>query len=120
MFNESIARFCDKTKGEIAQNPKMMASRIKKELNTYTDWILEIFEKLNFTALRNFVPSKSNKNKSNNNHYLILKDMKKIIYVLLFSFASALAISGCTEEQVTPSNESGENGGGSGSTDKGY
>jgi hypothetical protein len=36
--------------------------------------------------------------------------MKKIIYVLLFSFVAAMSFSSCTEEEVTPSTEL--NGGG--------
>jgi len=37
--------------------------------------------------------------------------MKKIIYILLFSFATALSFTSCTEEEVAPSTEL-ENGGG--------
>jgi hypothetical protein len=33
--------------------------------------------------------------------------MKKIIFTLLVAFASALTISGCTEEEVAPSTENG-------------
>jgi hypothetical protein len=36
--------------------------------------------------------------------------MKKFFYTLLIAFASTLALSSCTEEEVTPSTE---NGGGS-------
>jgi hypothetical protein len=36
--------------------------------------------------------------------------MKKIIYILLFSFVASLSITACTEEEVTPSTEL--NGGG--------
>lgn len=42
--------------------------------------------------------------------------MKKLIYILLFTFVSGLAFSACTEEEVTPSTEL-DNGSGSGSTD---
>jgi len=40
-----------------------------------------------------------------------LNTMKKIIYILLFSFVASAAITSCTEEEVTPSTEF--NGGGS-------
>lgn len=42
--------------------------------------------------------------------------MKKLIYILLFALASGMTITSCTEEEVAPV----ENGGGSGSTDKGF
>lgn len=42
--------------------------------------------------------------------------MKKLIYVLLFSFVSAIAFSACTEEEVAPATEL-DNGSGSGSAD---
>jgi hypothetical protein len=44
--------------------------------------------------------------------------MKKIIYILLFAFVSALTVTSCTEEEVAPSSES--NGGGNGSADGGF
>lgn len=37
--------------------------------------------------------------------------MKKIIYILLFAFATSMSFTACTEEEVTPSTEL--NGGGS-------
>ena len=42
--------------------------------------------------------------------------MKKIIYILLFSFVASLSITACTEEEVTPSTE--YNGGGNASDPK--
>ena len=36
--------------------------------------------------------------------------MKKLIYILLFAFVSAMSFTACTEEEVTPSTEL--NGGG--------
>ena len=33
--------------------------------------------------------------------------MKKVIYTLLFAFASALTFTACTEEEVAPSTENG-------------
>lgn len=41
--------------------------------------------------------------------------MKKLIYVTLVTLASMVAISSCTEEEVTPTAEA-DNGGGSTST----
>lgn len=41
--------------------------------------------------------------------------MKRIIYISLIAFVSALTISSCTEEEVTPQTEL--NGGGNGSAD---
>lgn len=38
--------------------------------------------------------------------------MKKIIYILLFAFVSAMSFTACTEEEVVPSTEL--NGGGAG------
>jgi hypothetical protein len=38
--------------------------------------------------------------------------MKKIIYFILFAITSSLAITACTEEDVTPSNEETNTGGG--------
>jgi hypothetical protein len=45
--------------------------------------------------------------------------MKKIIYILLFAFVSALTVTSCTEEEVAPSSET-SSGGGNGSVDKGF
>lgn len=42
--------------------------------------------------------------------------MKKFIYILLLTLVSALTITSCTEEEVTPSVEL--NGGGAGSDPK--
>jgi len=36
--------------------------------------------------------------------------MKRIIYIILFAFVTALSISACTEEEIKPTNEL--NGGG--------
>jgi len=36
--------------------------------------------------------------------------MKKVIYILLFAFATAMTVTACTEEEVNPSTEL--NGGG--------
>lgn len=36
--------------------------------------------------------------------------MKKLIYVLLFGLASSLAMTSCTEEEVTPKQENGGGG----------
>lgn len=41
--------------------------------------------------------------------------MKKLIYILLFASVTALSFTSCTEEEITPSTELGENGGGTGS-----
>ncbi len=41
--------------------------------------------------------------------------MKKFIYILLFTFATSIAFTACTEEEVTPSTEF--NGGGVGDKD---
>jgi hypothetical protein len=38
--------------------------------------------------------------------------MKKIVYILLFAFVTALAFTSCTEEEVTPSTELDNGGGG--------
>jgi hypothetical protein len=38
--------------------------------------------------------------------------MKKVIYIILLSFMSALAITSCTEETVNPKSEEGSGGGG--------
>jgi hypothetical protein len=40
--------------------------------------------------------------------------MKKIIYILLFAFSSALIVTSCTEEEVAPTMETPTSGGGSG------
>lgn len=42
--------------------------------------------------------------------------MKKLIYILMLSFLAAIAITSCTEEEVTPQAEL--NGGGGGMEDK--
>jgi hypothetical protein len=42
--------------------------------------------------------------------------MKKIIYSILFGVLVSLSVSACTEEEVKPSNELEDNGGG-GATD---
>jgi len=42
--------------------------------------------------------------------------MKKVIYILLFAFATAMTVTACTEEEVTPSTEL--NGGGDASDPK--
>jgi len=39
--------------------------------------------------------------------------MKKFIYILLLAFVSALAVTSCTEEEVTPSSELNGGGGAS-------
>jgi len=44
--------------------------------------------------------------------------MKKFIYILLISVFSGIALSSCTEEEVTPNTEL-DNGGGEASTSKG-
>lgn len=36
--------------------------------------------------------------------------MKKLIYVLIIGFASSLALTSCTEEEVTPRQENGGGG----------
>lgn len=33
--------------------------------------------------------------------------MKKLLYVILFSFVSAISITACTEEEVKPSSDGG-------------
>lgn len=39
--------------------------------------------------------------------------MKKLLYILLFAFATSMTVSSCTEEEVTPTDLSrGSNGGG--------
>jgi hypothetical protein len=38
--------------------------------------------------------------------------MKKLLYIVLFAFASSIAFSSCTEEEVTPTSETNSNGGG--------
>jgi hypothetical protein len=40
--------------------------------------------------------------------------MKKIIYILLFAICGSLAITSCTEEEVAPSNDTSNAGGGFG------
>lgn len=40
--------------------------------------------------------------------------MKKLIYVLLLSFVCAATITSCTEEPVTPKNETSADSGGAG------
>jgi hypothetical protein len=40
------------------------------------------------------------------------KTMKKLLYIVLFAFASSVALSSCTEEEVTPATETNSNGGG--------
>jgi len=42
--------------------------------------------------------------------------MKKLIYILLFAFVTAVSFTACTEEEVTPSTEL--NGGGNPSDPK--
>jgi hypothetical protein len=46
---------------------------------------------------------------------LNLITMKKIIYVLLFALVTAMSVTACTEEEVTPSTEL--NGGGAADKD---
>jgi hypothetical protein len=41
--------------------------------------------------------------------------MKKFLYILLFAFTSSMAITACTEENVTP--ETQPNNGGTGPSD---
>ncbi len=41
--------------------------------------------------------------------------MKKIIYVLLFAFVTAISVTACTEEEIAPSTEL--NGGGAADKD---
>lgn len=43
--------------------------------------------------------------------------MKKFIYVLFIALVSSVAISGCTEEEITPTQESSGSNGGGGSAD---
>jgi hypothetical protein len=38
--------------------------------------------------------------------------MKKIIYLLLFAFATSMSITSCTEEEVTPTSLTKASGGG--------
>jgi len=38
--------------------------------------------------------------------------MKKIIYILLLAFSASVSLSACTEEEVTPSTELKNGGGG--------
>lgn len=38
--------------------------------------------------------------------------MKKIIYIILFAFATSFAVTSCTEEEVTPTIETSNGGGG--------
>jgi hypothetical protein len=38
--------------------------------------------------------------------------MKKVFYILLVSLMTSLSIVACTEEEVTPTTESGNGGGG--------
>ena len=42
--------------------------------------------------------------------------MKKLIYITLFAFVSALTITSCTEEEIAPKTEL-DNGGGNTSND---
>jgi hypothetical protein len=42
--------------------------------------------------------------------------MKKLFYILMFAFVSALTITACSDEEIKPSSEL-ENGGGSLSSD---
>ena len=44
--------------------------------------------------------------------------MKKFIYILLLAFSSALVVTSCTEEAVSPKNEDAGNGGGATSDPK--
>ena len=46
------------------------------------------------------------------NHFLNLNYMKKIIYILLLAFSASVSLSACTEEEVTPSTELKNGGGG--------
>jgi hypothetical protein len=47
--------------------------------------------------------------------------MKRIIYIFAFALISSMAISACTEEEVTPTGAKSENSGGGGvSSDKIY
>lgn len=50
--------------------------------------------------------------KNENNFYLKLKLMKKFIYAFVLALVSSMAISSCTEEDVTPKNETDNGGGG--------
>ncbi len=43
--------------------------------------------------------------------------MKKLIYILLFFSITATVLSSCTEEEVKPTTDLSENGGGSGVDD---
>ncbi|MBX2945914.1 MAG: hypothetical protein KF725_08765 [Cyclobacteriaceae bacterium] len=45
--------------------------------------------------------------------------MKKLFYIFLFLSASLVSITSCSEEEIKPSTEL-ENGGGGLSTDKGF
>jgi hypothetical protein len=38
--------------------------------------------------------------------------MKKLFYVIAFSFVAAVSLSACSDEEVTPAVGGGENGGG--------
>jgi len=38
--------------------------------------------------------------------------MKKLIYILLFAFVTAMSVTACTEEEVNPSTELNGGGGG--------
>ena len=44
--------------------------------------------------------------------------MKKILYVLLIAFSTSVALVSCTEEEVVPTTQ-GDNGGGGASDPKG-
>jgi hypothetical protein len=44
--------------------------------------------------------------------------MKKIIYIILFALVSSVAVTACTEEEVTP--QQTFNGGGRGSADDAF
>lgn len=41
--------------------------------------------------------------------------MKKVIYIVLFAFVTAMSVTACTEEEVRPTTEL--NGGGTGNDD---
>ena len=43
--------------------------------------------------------------------------MKKLIYIILLSLVSTLAITSCTEEAVSPTNEDVPSNGGGGGSD---
>lgn len=46
--------------------------------------------------------------------------MKNLIYILLFALISAMTITACTEEEIAPSADCNDNGGGGVSNDRIY